>query len=241
MLGNISPLFIGLMPFFLLTYRSYSLVKSTYLAGLAGLASLTTWLLIEPLILFTRWLLIPLALFTIPLSAAFVALEEELHCTRVSRWLVRSAVFMVLFFLLFQSRSVVYAIRYAAALDQRDTKYESKPHYDVASWLNSHVQPGQRVALKEYGGHYYFINEEILLNSESSEELQWLWNHRDRIDIIETCNFYEKHGFTYVIIRKEHMQNSLRLMLNESELHIVFIGRNKMVGRIEKQKIMHET
>jgi hypothetical protein len=234
MLGNISPLFIGLLPFLLLAHRSYSLVRSTYIAGLAGLASLVTWLLIEPLILFTRWLLIPLALFAIPLSAALVALTEELYYARVSRWLVRSAIFIMLCFLLFQSRSVVYAARYIASIDKRHDRYESKLYYDVASWLNNHVQQGQRVALKEYGGYYYFINEEILLNSESSEELQWLWDNRNHINITEVFDFYAKHGFTYVVIRKEHMNNTLPLILNGNKLHIVFVGQKKMIGRIEK-------
>jgi hypothetical protein len=234
MLGNISPLFIGLLPFFLLAYRSYSLVKATYIAGLAGLASLATWLLIEPLVLFTRWLFIPLALFTIPLSAALVALEEELHCTRASNWLVRSSIFIILCLLLFQSRSFVYASRYIASIDKRDDKYVSKPYYDVAIWLNDHVQQGQRVALKEYGGYYYFINEEILINSESTEELQWFWDNKDHINIVEEFNFYAEHGFTYVVIRKEHMDNTLPIILNENKLHIVFVGQKKMIGRIEK-------
>jgi hypothetical protein len=218
MLGNISPLFIGLLPSFLLTYRSYSLVRSTYPAGLAGLAALATWLLIEPLILFTRWLLIPLALFTIPLGEALVALEEELHYTRASRWLVRSAIFMTFFFLLFQSRSVVYAIRYVAAIDKKDAQYTSKLYYDVAVWLNTHVQPGQHVALKEYGGYYYFINADILLSSESAEERQWLWDRRNYLTITEELNFYAKRGFTYVVIEEEHMSNALSLRLNEGEL-----------------------
>jgi hypothetical protein len=240
MLGNISPLFIGLLPFFLLAYRSYSLVRSTYLVGLAGLASLATWLLLEPLILFTRWLLVPLALFTIPLSAALVALEEELHYARASRWLVRSAIFIMLCFLVFQSRSVVYAVRYIASIDKRDDRYVSRPCYDIAIWLNAHVQPGQRVALKEYCNYYYFINVDILLNSESSEEHQWLWDGRNHLTITETLNFYAKHGFTYVVMGKEHMNNTLSLRLSDGELHIVFVGQTKVIGRIEKTKLIRE-
>jgi hypothetical protein len=233
MLGNISPLFIGLLPFFLLTYRFDSLVRSTYLPGLAGLASLATWLLLEPLILFTRWLLIPLSLFTIPLSAALVTLEEELHYAPTSRWLVRSAIFIIFCFLLFQSRSVIYATRYIASIDKRSDKYVSKPYYDIGLWLNTYVQPGQRVALEEYDGYYYFINEDILLNSESMEELQWLWDHRDNTNFIDVCNFYAKRGFTYVVLRKEYMNDISQLTLNENKLRIVFVGQKKMIGRIE--------
>ena len=56
---------------------------------------------------------------------------------------------MMLFFLLFQSRTVVHAVRYIAALDQKATRYASEPYYDVATWLNAHVQPGQRVGLRQ--------------------------------------------------------------------------------------------
>jgi hypothetical protein len=101
-------------------------------------------------------------------------------------------------------------------------------------WLNAHVQQGQRVALKEYGGYYYFINEEILLNSESAEELQWFWDNQDHINIVDAFKFYAKHGFTYVVIRKEHMDNTSPLIIGENKLSIVFVGQKKMIGRIEK-------
>ena len=169
MLGNISPLFLGFLPFVLLTYRTCPLVRSTHMAGIAGLVSLTTWLLLEPLILFTRWLLVPLAFFTIPCSAALVALEHELRSTLAARWLVRGAFLMILFFLLFQSRAMVHAVRYIAAIDQRAARYAYAPSYDVATWLNAHRQPGQRVALKDYGNYYYFLHTDILLSSESAE------------------------------------------------------------------------
>jgi hypothetical protein len=241
MLGNISPLFIGFLPFLLLTYSSYPLVRATSPAGIAGLVSLATWLLIEPLILFTRWLLIPLTLFTLPLSAALVSLENELRSTRASRWLVKSTICMIFLFLLFQSRTVVYAVRYIAAIDKRDTRYISEPYYDIATWLNTHVQQGQRVALNEYGGYYYFFDADILLNSESAKELQWLWDRRDYQPITEVWDFYAQRGFTYVIIKKEHIGNTLSLSLDNGELHIVFVGQKKMIGRIEKSKTMHES
>jgi hypothetical protein len=233
MLGNISPLFIGFLPFFLLTYPASPLVRATSPAGIAGLVSLATWLLIEPLILFTRWLLIPLALCTIPLSAALVSLEHELRSTRVARWLVKSAIGVVLLFLLFQSRAVVHAVRYIAAIDTRDTRYASEPYYDVATWLNTHRQPGQRVALYEYEGYYYFLNADILLSSESAEELQWLWDRRAHLAITEALDFYAKRGFTYVVLGTDEMRDILSFRLHEGELHIVFVGQKKMIGRIE--------
>jgi hypothetical protein len=231
MMGNISPLFIGFLPFVFLTYRAYPVVKSTYVAGIAGLVSLTTWLLLEPLILTTRYVLLPLALFTIPLSAAFVALEHELCYARASRWLVQSAIFMMIGLFLFQSRGVVYAVRYIAAIDHRDSRYISKRDFDVATWLNTHVQPGQRVALNDYRSYPYFLNVDILLNSESAEEIQWLWERRDRLSLEETWAFYAQQGFTYVVVRKEHMDHALSSRVHAGELSIVFVGQEKMVGR----------
>jgi hypothetical protein len=241
MLGNISPLFLGFLPFFFLAYPAYPLVRATLPAGIAGLVSLAIWLLIEPLILFTRWLLIPLALFTIPLSAALVSLAPELHFTRASRWFVKSAIGVILLFLVFQSRAVVHAVRYIAGIDQRDARYASEPYYDVATWLNTHIQPGQRVALNEYGGYYYFLDAEVLLDSESAEELQWLWDRREHHSITEAWNFYARRGFTYVVVRKEHMNNALSFRLDEGELRIVFVGQKKMIGRIAKAKSTHES
>jgi hypothetical protein len=240
MLGNISPLFIGFLPFFLLAYRFSSLVRSTYVAGVAGLVSMITWWLIEPLILFTRWLLIPLALFAIPLSAALVSLEQEIRYTRASRWLVRISIFMVMLFLLFQSRDIIYAIRYITMIEYRDDIYASEPYFDVATWLNVHMQQGQRVALKDYGGYFYFLNADILLGSESAEELQWIWERRGHIPITEVWNFYAQRGFTYVVLRKADVNNVLSLQLKDSELHVVFIGQKKVIGRIEKSKTMRE-
>jgi hypothetical protein len=37
-----------------------------------------------------------------------------------------------------------------------------------------------------------------------------------------------------VVIRKEHMDNTSPLILDENKLHIVFVGQKKMIGRIEK-------
>ena len=199
MLGNISPLFIGFFAFLFLSYRH--LIQPIVITGAVGLISLATWLLIEPFVLFTRWLLIPLGLLAVPLGASLVATEHALHHTRIARYLMRSAVLLVLLFLLFQSRDVVYAIRYIASIDSRAMQYGSVPHfgYDVAAWLNAHVQPRQRVALKDYKGHLYFVNSDIILNSESGEELQWLWEHR-------ASGAWQKYPYnrTYGIIRAKN-------------------------------------
>jgi hypothetical protein len=150
MLGNISPLFVGFFPFLPLTYHCFSIERAALKAGLAGLTSVMTWLLIMPLALHTRWLLVPLGLLAIPLSAAFVAAEQGLRKDRTVRWLARSSVLIVLLFLMFEGRAVIYAARYLASIDDRAARYESAIGYDVAAWLNTHAQMGQRVALGGY-------------------------------------------------------------------------------------------
>jgi hypothetical protein len=242
MLGNISPVFLGFLPFLLAYYR-LPIVRHSLLAGLAGLASVTTWLLIEPFILFTRFFLVPLGLLTVPLSASVVAVEEDLRHGRTARWLIRSSIFLILFFLLFQSRTAVYAFRYLASIDTRAAKYEPVPHfgYDVAAWLNSHAQTGQRVALGAWSGHPYFMSPNHLLNSESTEELEWLWTHcRCRSPAVWTTDFwhfYARQGFTYVIVAKDSVAEAISVWSNdfgEEPPQVAFVGRNNVVLRLEQ-------
>jgi hypothetical protein len=234
MLGNISPLFLGFFPFFLLLYRRLPFARRSFIAGLAGLTSMVMWFLIEPLTLFTRWLLIPLGLLTVPLSTSVVAAEQSLRWTHTARWLVRGAVLTMLFFLLFQSRGVLYAVRYLAAIDSRAMRYASVPHfgYDVADWLNTHVQATQRVALSDYHGYPYFVNSRILLNSESAEELQWLWEHRSRLSPVEVWKFYARRGFTYAVVAKGRVDEARSIWPRDERLQVAFVGRNDAVLRI---------
>jgi hypothetical protein len=130
----------------------------------------------------------------------------------------------------------VYAVRYITALDSQAVHYASPPHfgYDVANWLNIHVQPGQRVALKSYIGHPYFINIDILWHTESSEELQWLWEHRQDISRLMFWNFYVQHGFTYIVVGKEYIEEGKVFLPTSSEFHVVFEGKNNIVFRVAK-------
>ena len=133
MLGNISPLFLGFLPLLIIYWRS-RWVKISIVAGIAGVAGLICWLLLYPLILFTRWLLLPLALFTVPLGAASAANVE----TQRSMWpklLMRSALTLIIMFTLFESRSAIYGAAYLASVRSRDAAYSSFPGYDTALWV----------------------------------------------------------------------------------------------------------
>jgi hypothetical protein len=242
MLGNLSPLFLGFLPF-LLAYRHLSIVRHALIAGFAGLTSITTWLLIEPLVLFTRWLLIPLGLLAVPLSASVAAVEQDLRRGHRVCWFVRSAIFIVFLFLLFQSRSVVYGIRYLASIDSRAAGYELMPGYDVATWLNAHVQPGQRVALGGWSGYSYFVSPDHLLNSESAEEYQWLWERYRSLSpsfwTADYWHFYATNDFTYVIVAKELVDNAVWAWPDDTARarpQVAFVGYKDAVLRIEQQE-----
>jgi hypothetical protein len=240
MLGNISPLFIGFFPF-LLAYHHFSIVQPALIAGLAGLVSMSIWWLIKPLILYTRWLLVPLGLLAVPLSASVVAAEQDLHHGHTTHWLVRGATLIILFFLLFESRAIVYSVRYVTSIDSRAVRYESMPGYDVSAWLNAHVQPGQRVALGSWSGYAYFVSPDHLLNSESAEELQWLWEHYGSRSpspwTADFWHFYARNGFTYVLVAKDLVDDALSVWPNDlarARPQVAFVGRNDAVLRIEK-------
>ena len=176
-----------------------------------------------------------------PLSASIVATEQDLHHTRIARYWMRSAVLLVLLLLLFQSRGVVYAIRYIASIDSRAMRYGSVQHfgYDVAAWLNAHVQPRQRVALKDYRGYLYFVNSDIILKSESEEELQWLWEHRDNPSSSfyaaaeDFWRFYAQRGFTYIIVAKDRVGDDKSVWPHALGLQVAFVGHKNAVLRIE--------
>jgi len=249
MLGNISPLFLGFFPF-LLAYRRFSIMKSSLIAGFAGLVSIMAWIFIEPLVLFTRFLLVPLALLTVPLSAAIVAAEQDLRQHFSARLIIRGAIALVLFFLLFESRGTLYAGRYIASIDTRSDWYQSRGDgYDVAAWLNRHVRPGERVALGNFKGHRYFVEPNVLLNAESTDEFQWLWDHGHWLYggsgsitplswISDFWRFYAERGFTYIVIAKNRVDDALSAWPSDMEgvrVQVAAVGQANTVLKIEKQ------
>jgi hypothetical protein len=235
MLGNISPLFLGFLPFLLLSYQS-SLVRPALIAGFAGLVSMSTALFITPLFLSTPYFIAPLGLLALPLSTSVVAVERDFCHGRNVRWLVRGAIFVVSFLLLFQSRGVVYAVRYLASIDSQAVRYESNPNAssDVATWLNAHVQSGQRVALPNHDIYPYFVDPNILVNSESAGERQWLWEHRYSLSPSDVWHFYAQHGFTYVVVPKDRVDGAQSVRRDGVALNVAFVGREHAVLRMEK-------
>jgi hypothetical protein len=239
-LGNISPLFLGFLPFVLFYYRS-PIVRSGLIAGLAGLLSIAGWwLFINGLLPYARWMLLPLALFAIYLSASAVAADQDPRVARPARWLMRGTILTLLLFLLFQSREIVYAIRYVAAIDSRNSSYESKSGYDVAMWLNTHMQLGQRVALGGWSGYAYFLSPDNLINSESVNERQSLWQLcRCRAPWRWTADFwrfYAARSFNYVVVAKEVVTHAVSVLPDHIEVEVAFLGKTDAVLRLENHQ-----
>ena len=256
MLGNLSPLFLGLVPLFLL-YRRGAVLGRAPIAGLAGLVAVIAWMLIEPLILHTRWLLVPLGLLAVPLSAALVAFEDDPAPHPRARGLTRGAMVALLCFVAFESRGVVHAARYVAAVDSREHVYQSESGYDVATWLNTHAQRGARVALAGYTGFSYFVDPDILLQSESASELQWLWKQgdtvadaRSRTSLPATSTadlkakllssswspavwrFYTRNGFVLVVVPRATLPLAVTAwpgQVRDTQLRVAFLGREDAV------------
>jgi hypothetical protein len=151
---------------------------------------------------------------------------------------MRSAVLTVLLLLFFQSRGIVYAIRYVAGIDSRDMNYASKSGHDVAIWLNSHMQLGQRVAFAGWNGYPYFVSPVHLLNSESVKDFQSLWQFCHCIApetwTADFWNFYAVRDFTYTVIAKELVPNAVAVLPHNMKVEVAFMGRNDAVLRIER-------
>ncbi|MGH7827002.1 MAG: hypothetical protein ACREQ7_17745 [Candidatus Binatia bacterium] len=237
MVGRLSPLFIGFLPLLFLYYRSPS-VRSGLMAGLAGVIGITTWwLFLNDLFPFIRWMLVPLGLCAVLLSTGIVAAERDLQVSRVSRWLLTTSLLALLFFFLFQSRAVVYAVRYIASIDDGRARYEARRGYDLAMWLNARVQPGERVA--GWGGYSHLLKPDVLLNSESTNEFEWLWERcRCRIPSVWTGNlwhFYAERGFTYIVIAKNSIPRAIAVLPDNIAAEIPFVGGQDAVLRISKR------
>jgi hypothetical protein len=247
MLGNLSPLYVGLVPFvFILSIRR-AIPPGIWVVGAMGMVALGTWLLIEPFVLFTRFLLVPLGLLALPLGMAFVLAERSVQGGRWGARLMNAGIMIVCLWLIFDSRSVVYGLRYAVGVDDRESKYSRKVGYDVAQWLNENVAVGKRIAVAEWEGYRLFLKIEHLLNSESAQEMQWLWTHRPQVQgdkelmlasqawTPEIWRFYLSSGFSYVVLLNTQVKESEQAWKEvrpDQSLPIVYVGRENTVLKI---------
>jgi hypothetical protein len=149
---------------------------------------------------------------------------------------MRAAVVLLFALLLFQSRGVVYAVRYIAGIDSRHDVYRSKPGYDVAVWLNENLQSGQRVAFAGWNGYSYFVRVNHLVNSESVDDFQRLWELcHCRAPIRWTADlwkFYADGGFDYAIVARHRVASALAMLPRNLKVEIAFTGREETVLRI---------
>jgi hypothetical protein len=97
MLGNISPLFLGLLPPWFL-YRQAAAVRQARLALVLGTLTVGTWVLVEARALHTRYLLVGLALTAIGLAPAFTTFDEALGSCRRLQHAARAGLGLLLTF-----------------------------------------------------------------------------------------------------------------------------------------------
>jgi hypothetical protein len=214
MLGNLSPLYLGLLPIYIIFRRTY-LVRSTTIHGQVALVILLTWLAVEPFILFTRWLLIPFALLSIPLAAGAVEAEKSLENSQFFKIVFRSSIFLIILYLFFECRSVVYSAKYILGLNSREQYYQSyidpQAEFRLSQWLNKNVKDQERVALQDFSGYRYLLAPPILLNSETARELQKI----NEVMVLEKSNkelwkirwkIYQENGFRFIVIKNDELE-----------------------------------
>jgi hypothetical protein len=232
--GNISPLYVGSLLPLVLAYRHVPLTEDARMAGIAGLLSIVTWLCIKPLVLYTRWLFIPMALLAVPLSAILVVLTSQSNNFRFPRQLVKTALYTVVLFLFFQTRAALHGIRYLASMDSRAQRYSTTAasDYGIIKWLNAHVEPGERVAMKDWRGYKYLVHPDILLNSESAEELQWLHERGNTASLAQLHQFYVQHGFSYIIRNKQWRHTISRASEKDLQIEAIYTGDTNSIFQL---------
>jgi hypothetical protein len=91
------------------------------------------------------------------------------------------------------------------------------------------------------------VSTNILLNSESAEELQWLWDrgkwiYGDAGSIYpsnwraDLWRFYVRQHFTYVAVARDQIDNAVSAWPNDipdAQLRVDFMGRENVVLKIE--------
>jgi hypothetical protein len=255
MLGGLSPLYIGLIPLLFDRTIWNRLELRVRLLGTMGLVSFGTWLFIEPNILYTRWLLIPLALIAIPLGAATVeALEPRSYGGQWAKGLMISGLLLMCLWLSFESRSVVYGIRYAIGRDHRDTIYADQRGYDSARWLNENVDVGTRIALAGWSSYSLFLRNEHFSHAENVAEYQWLWQHQlsdlkwSRINLsrmileswtLDIWKFYLIHGFSYVVVDNSYVVQAEKAwgqLMPRTPLPVAFVGKHHTIVKISERE-----
>jgi len=171
MLGNISPLFVGLLVPWVLCRDAPEVRRSRGALALGALTVLT-WLVVETRALHTRFLLAGLALAAIGLAPAFVALDDAFRARRALQVTARLGLVALLgFWVTVSSWESWGALRYAAGLDRTEDRHRRKDGYDAAEWLNQNVPATARVSLMGFGPVRYLLRPDILQNSESAAEL----------------------------------------------------------------------
>jgi hypothetical protein len=194
MLGNISPLFIGLIP--ALAWTGFPHARQKYLA-LAALVMVLTWMLIDPRVITPRFVFPPL----VALAVVGAAVGEQLLNRRIARPAMLLCMTALSALLLLEMRAALYGVRYAGGVVTRSSFYlnggRQEIHYSVAEYLRNHELPGTRVFLD--GLEYlYFLDTDILIHSQTRTEMQRASEGCTARDAV-----IRKGGFSWLVVRAD--------------------------------------
>lgn len=172
MAGNISPLYLGLLPGFL-GRRPVSQVRLLVWMGLLALA---IWFVVSPWTLQTRYHFIGLALLTTPFG--WLA-AQWLHDKSWRRWALIALV-LTLVISLVNARKVRLTLAYLRGQIDRATLFTKhswmRNAYSFAALVNERVPQGERVYLARGGWYYtYFLDDRILRAAQQPDEALAAW------------------------------------------------------------------
>ena len=197
MLGTVSPLLLGLLPFALRLGLPESGPRRL---ALAAFAILGAWFLVFPWgLIFPRFLFTPVAL----LSVAAGAIAERMWEAGPFRSVVRAAIGLCLAMAVFDLRSTAYSLQYAAGVRSRAETYarqeNARPWFGVAELLNRDVSGAERAFLEmPYG---YFLRLDILQGSQTAGERQ-----RAVASCEARARVLREGGFTHLVQPTEEFQ-----------------------------------
>ncbi len=172
MLGTVSPLYLGLLPAFVLLRRDPA-VRAAAWPGLLGLVALATSVVLQPRSFHTRHHFVALALLAVPIAVAACRLGDHLGRRAWTLW--PPVLGLLALWVSMGAWRATEAVRYLTGIVDPARRHAGMPGSAVGRWLSETVPPDARVSLIGFTGYPAFVRSDLLVHSESREELQALW------------------------------------------------------------------
>jgi hypothetical protein len=235
MLGNISPLVLGAAPLWLI-FRGAPLVRSARPALWLGALVVSTWILLEPRSLHTRYLMVGVCLLAIGVAPAVWLGCVELRGT--PRGLCRAALLGLLgFWLAASGWTALEALGHVSGRLGPADRYSLKLGWDSTQWVNAHVPHDARVAIRHLVAYPWFLRPDVLRGSESREERQRLYEASGRAEggAIHPAEWelLSRWGFGYAVLESRWLDASLAAVpAGMARPDVAFEGRETLVLRL---------